>query len=247
LTAPKPKRVLIVPDTHAPWHNRLAWDLMIKVAKDFKPNVIVCLGDLIDLYSVSSYNRNPNRPRNVEYEVEIANSLLRELESLGARERYFIAGNHEWRLERYLTERAPELFNIVKIEELLQLRQHEWNYTPYKGFVRLGKMVFTHDLGKSGRYAVHSAVTDAQHSIVIGHLHRLCYLIEGDVFGQPRLSFCPGWLGDATKADYMHELRAKRDWATGFAVSYWHPDGIHNIVPVPIVHGTAFLNGKVYR
>ena len=43
-------------------------------------------------------------------------------------------------LERYLMQRAPELFNMVRVEELLHLRARGWTFTPYKHHLRIGKL-----------------------------------------------------------------------------------------------------------
>ena len=42
--------VLIVPDTHRPFHNKRAWGLMLKVAEPLKPKHIVIIGDFADFY-----------------------------------------------------------------------------------------------------------------------------------------------------------------------------------------------------
>ena len=53
--------LLIVPDVHVPYHDKRAWELMLAVGKDLKPQVLVSLGDMMDFYSVSSHSKNPNR------------------------------------------------------------------------------------------------------------------------------------------------------------------------------------------
>ena len=45
-----------------------------------------------------------------------------------------------------------------------------------------------------------------------------------------------GWLGDPDKADYMHAIKAKRDWATGFGVGIMdEKTGITHLQPVPVI------------
>jgi predicted phosphodiesterase len=243
----KLKKVLIIPDSHIPYHCKRSVGLLYKVARDFKPDVIITLGDYADFYAVSSHSKDPRRALNLEFEVEAVNEELDKLDSLGAKEKIFIAGNHEDRLERYLMDKAPELFNIVKIPELFKLRQRGWKYVPYKNDYQIGKLNLTHDCGSAGRNAVFNAASVYQHNIAIGHTHRLCYSIEGNAKGVAHVSASFGWLGDARKADYMHKVKANRDWALGFGIGYLNPSsGTVYINPVPIVQYTCVVEGKLY-
>ena len=55
------KRILIIPDVHAPYHDKKAWALVMKVAHAFKWDKVVCLGDFFDCYAISSYRKDPRR------------------------------------------------------------------------------------------------------------------------------------------------------------------------------------------
>ena len=111
----KLEKILLWPDTHIPYHDKKAVDLILKVAKKWKPDTIVLGGDFIDNYSVSSHDRDPNRSLKLDIEVEETIKYLKIIKELKAKKNIFIAGNHEWRLERYLMSVAPELNNIVSI------------------------------------------------------------------------------------------------------------------------------------
>ena len=171
----KLKRVLIVPDTHVPYEDGRAWNLMLQCARDWKPDTIVILGDFGDFYSVSSHDKRPDRVRLLDDEVASINVRLTELDGLNASEKYFIAGNHEDRLERYLTQKAPELFNLVKVRDLFKLDSRGWKYTPYKSSLKLGKVNFTHDCGNAGAQAHMKALATFQHNVVIGHCLPVAY------------------------------------------------------------------------
>ena len=54
-------------------------------------------------------------------------------------------------------------------------------------------------------------------------------------------------VGDAEAADYMHHMKARKDWALGFGIGYLdEKTGLVYIVPVPIVNRTCVLEGKLY-
>lgn len=239
--------MLVVPDSHRPYHDERAWQLMIQVGKFIKPHHIAVIGDLADFYSVSSHSKDPSRIRHLKTELRSVNKGLDELDALGAKNKEFIEGNHCDRLSRYLSEKAPELFGLVDTPQLLRLNERGWNYTPYKSHTKIGKLHLTHDVGNAGRYATFKALDAFQHSVVTGHCHRMQYIVEGNAVGNAMVSAQFGWLGDTNKIDYMHALKVKRDWALGFGVGYIHPKTeIAYLVPVPIVNYTVVVNGVYF-
>ena len=52
---------LLIPDTHRGWHDKRAYSLMIKVAKDLNPDGIYLLGDYADMYDINGHG--PKDPR----------------------------------------------------------------------------------------------------------------------------------------------------------------------------------------
>lgn len=240
------QKILFVPDSHHPYHDKRAWKLMLKAAQAFKPDIINIQGDFADFYAVSSHSKDPNRKDNLEFEVSAVLEALDQLDALKAKRKIFVSGNHEDRLERYLMDKAPELFNIVKISKLFELKQRGWEYVPYKSDTRIGKLYSTHDTGCAGRRAVFSNLDTYHHNVVGGHTHRLAYIVEGNATGAAHVSATFGWLGDSKQTDYMFRIKSARDWALGFGVGYLAEDGTVYLVPVPIVNYSVCLEGKVY-
>lgn len=240
--------VLIVPDCHAPFHSVDGWELMLDVARDLKPERIVVMGDFLDCYSVSRHSKDPARQSNLDGEIAVARGLLDELDALGATEKDFLEGNHEFRLVRYMEERAPELHGLLEIPKLLRLEERGWRWTPYRQDIRHGKMHYVHDVGYAGRYAVHRTLDAFQHSVASVHTHRMAVVYEGNSTGESKVSAQFGWLGDVDQVDYMHRARAKKDWALGFGIGYEDRKTGHCFLqPVPIVQGRCVVNGKLWK
>jgi predicted phosphodiesterase len=242
------ERILIVPDTHAPYHDERAWRLMLRVARTFKPQTIVHQGDFADFYAVSSHSKDPGRAKTLKDELKVVKKLRGQLDRLGAKRKVFIEGNHEDRLRRYLEDKAPELFDLFDTDSLLQLSENGWEFVPYKQHTQIGKLRLTHDTGNSGKYTTTRALEAFQHSVVIGHHHQIQYQVEGDATGKYRVGAQFGWLGDVKQVDYMQRIKALRSWALGFGVGY--RDEKTNLVyltPVPIVNYTACVEGRIYR
>ena len=205
------------------------------------------IGDLADFYSVSSHSKNPLRVRQLSEEVAAVNAALTELDKLGASDKVFIAGNHCDRLQRYLQDRAPELFETVNLEELFMFDDRGWEYVPYKEYTRRGALFLTHDCGSAGRYAVYRCLEMFNHSVVTGHTHRMAYIVEGDATGKARVSASFGWLGDVNQVDYMQKASARKNWALGFGVGYLNTEtGVTYLAPVPIVNYSCVVEGKLY-
>lgn len=240
------ERILFVPDTHCPYHDHKAWKLMMNAATAFKPDTIVVQGDLADFYAVSNYSKDPARAGRLDVEVAECNTLLDELDSLGAGKKIFIGGNHEDRLERYLKDKAPELFAFVDVSRLFHLSDRGWEYVPYKSSTKIGKLNITHDVGSAGRYNAFRALDIFQHPVATGHTHRMSYVVEGNATGESAVSAQFGWLGDFSKVDYMHRVKALREWALGFGIGYFNPKSDYvYLVPVPIVGYTCILEGNL--
>jgi len=243
----KLEKILLIPDSHFPYEDKKAFELMLKVAKSFKPDHSIILGDFIDCYSVSSHSKHPNRALKLKDEVEATREALDRVKAIGAKNNVFVSGNHEDRLERYLMDRAPELFDFISTPHILELKEKGFKYIPYKQSYKLGKLNVTHDTGVAGRYAHYKSMDAFQHNIVIGHTHRLGYAVEGNAQGERHVTAMFGWLGDVEQIDYMHRVKAIKDWSLGFGIGYLEPKtGTVYLVPIPIVNYTCVVEGKLY-
>lgn len=239
------KKVLVIPDTHAPYHDERAWRLMLQVARVLGVDIIIVLGDFFDCYCVSDHRKDAARERDLKKELATGFKMLRELESLGASELVFIEGNHEWRLPRYLDDVAPQLKQWVM--EKWDAEFSKWKYIEYMDGTKLGRINYTHDLGKSGAGAVLDALVSYGDNAVIGHVHGMEYRVRGDANGIPHVGASFGWLGDREKIDYKHQMKARREWILGFGWGHMRPDGVTYLAPIPMVDYTCVVDGKYFE
>lgn len=240
--------ILIIPDTHVPFEDKKAFDLMLKVGKFLQPKHIVIIGDFGDFYAVSSHSKNPKRANELPEEILAANKRLDQLDALGATNKLYVEGNHEDRLRRYLQDKAPELFGTVNVKQLFQLKHRGWQHIPYQKHGRIGKLYVTHDTGTSGRYSTFKAIDTYQHSVAIGHSHRMQYIVEGNAVGEFKLGAQFGWLGDRNQVDYMQVAKINSSCALGFGVGFLDPKtGIVYLQPIPIINYSCVVNGKLFK
>lgn len=167
-------RILVIPDTHAPFHSEKAWQVALAAAGELKPHVIVVIGDFVDCYSISRYPKSAARKTSLKAELDVARPMLRELAKLAPRHIY-CEGNHEWRLERFVNERAPELFGLIGIREFLLDPTDCWSWVPYQSWTSIGKMSFSHDVGRSGVNAGRQTLQEFGGNICFGHCLPLTY------------------------------------------------------------------------
>lgn len=241
------QRLLIIPDTHRPYHNEKAWQLMLKAARHLKPHVVVVLGDFADCYTISAHDKNPTRSETFEDEVTDVNKGLDEIEaSTPIATRYFVAGNHEHRLERFLQTNAPPLFSMLTIPKLLRLKERGWHYTPYQRALKLGRLHITHDEGTAGPQAHERARASFEGNVTIGHTHRMALSYRGNAKGRSHVGAMFGWLGDIEQIDYLHRVRAQQ-WQLGFGVGYMQHSGTVHLQAVPIIEGSCVVAGKLIR
>lgn len=241
------RRLLFVPDVHRPYHDARAWRLMLRAAETFEPDHVITLGDFFDCAPVSAHSKDVSRLKRFSAEVEDAKTGLRELKALGAKRYDFVEGNHEFRLPRYLLDKAPELSDLLTIPELLGLKDAGWNYVPYRSHLKIGHLHVTHEVGAAGAKAHQQARESFEGNVVIGHTHRMGLHYSGNARGKARVGAMFGWLGDAKKCDYMHQIQANRAWQLGFGVGYMEPNGVVHLQAVPIINYQCVLEGRLVQ
>lgn len=220
---------------------------MLRVAQHIKPKHIAILGDFADGETLSAHGKTEPGKLDFADELEAVNSCLDQLDRLGASNKIYVCGNHEFRLDRYLMEHAPTMFRSMQWPVLLGLHKRGWKWTPYRKSTRIGKLHLTHDTGTAGINAHRTSAVAFGGSTVIGHTHRMSYEVRGRFDGTPYLAAMLGWLGDSdSAASYMHEAKAS-DWVHGFGIFYMEPQsGIVHLQPVPIVNGRCVVNGNLF-
>jgi hypothetical protein len=120
------KRYFFLPDIHSPFEDKRYWALVLKVLADWKPYGIVILGDFMDCYTLSFHSKDPGRMAKTAFDEEVddAKHKIWQLNQFGAKDKRFVCGNHEYRLIRYIEEKAPYLYKGNYILDFLK----ELNY-----------------------------------------------------------------------------------------------------------------------
>lgn len=249
----KQTKFLFIPDTHAPYHDKKAFDLMLQVAKDFKPDTIVVLGDFVDCADASSHAINEICAMSLDQEIESASELLEKVEALKPKKKIYLEGNHEERLPRLIRQNNPAIRSLatkLNINSLLGLTKRGWEFFEYRDHVKIGNRFYaTHDFGSSGKGAVLQAGSVYGSNVIFGHTHRLSAAYDGDIEHGTRVAINSGFLMDKKYVKYLGKVQTK-DWQLGFSVGILDEHGYLYAQPVPIIekNGSYFTNfwGKSY-
>lgn len=190
------KRTVVIGDSHTQpkyGNNRATW--IGKCIADLKPDEVIHMGDLADMISLCSYDKNSKKALGRSYADDIASAidfndrLWHEVKKSKKRlpKRVILEGNHEERITRTINTN-PELEGAVSFDDL----QYDKYYdevvrydagTPgiyisdgiaYSHFFSSGVM------GKAigGEHLAHSLLTKKFISCTVGHDHRLDYCIR---------------------------------------------------------------------
>lgn len=111
-------KVFCVPDLHLPFVSAPALAKVIKLIKAHKPDAVVQLGDLLDMYAFSKFPRSQNvaTPRQeLRKGIVQARKFWSDVRAAAPKARcYQLLGNHDARLSKRIYEKFPEVESLVK-------------------------------------------------------------------------------------------------------------------------------------
>lgn len=244
----KVSRIVVVSDLHVPYHDVRAWECVLETIRQTKPEIVVIIGDFCDAYAVSSHPKSLDRKADFAGEIRAVNvELDRLMKASGSARMVYCAGNHEDRIERYLQSKAPELagFAGMRSDGLLRIKERGIEWVPYRRHIKIGNCSFTHDVGRCGVSCARQSLIDFGGNLVIGHSHRGGISCQGEGKGSSHFCLNVGWLGDVEGVDYIHQIRAKRDWQCGFGIVDQDESGYSWANFIPIIDGKCIVDGKV--
>lgn len=233
--------IIALPDSHWPWADLKASTLALKVVKAVKPETIVFLGDWLDCNSLSFFSKHPDKLDRLKQEVAIGAAELKKYRG-HSDEVVFCEGNHCERLQRYIAAKAPELYGLVNMRELLGLTAKEW--VPYRKVRRIGKVGFSHDFSYAGGHAALSSLKAYGSNCVFGHTHRAALVYDGSIHEETRFALNCGWLGSLKDIDYLHAAQT-RDWQHGIGLIRQDNAGNSWAQFLPFIKNSCVVDGKV--
>jgi hypothetical protein len=116
--AEAPRLYVVEGDHQAPYFDPALDAAATAMVADLQPERHVFLGDLMDFPTISRHADHPAAMANVKECLEAGYGILRRrAEAAPNAERFFLKGNHDWRLESELLLRAERMANITPVGE----------------------------------------------------------------------------------------------------------------------------------
>ncbi len=131
--AHKSRTMLAFGDVHIPHAETQALEVFCKTAEYIQPDLIVCLGDLLDCGQFSTHPPTYGMPEtDYAQDLKKANDLLDRLQKV-CRRLVVVEGNHEYRLDRWAASTAEGRGAYSMLAPRLQLSKGRKNfsYIPY--------------------------------------------------------------------------------------------------------------------
>lgn len=241
---PRSEKHVFLGDMQIPFHDALTVDLTIRFVTDWQPDHIWLLGDIIDFYQISRFNKDPRRLNDLQKDIDAAIGVLERIRGdCPSAAIHFIGGNHEYRMQRFKMENAgTHSLRALEIDNLLELKSLDIDYTPYDDGVDYKGFYICHGILVSK----HSGWTAKAHYErfggcgMCGHSHR------GGSHLVTKRGDTEGWWENFCLCDLNPEYVQSPNWQQGFSIGYFMDDRFH-ITQVPIIGYKFIVEGELYH
>jgi len=240
-----------LPDVHIPFHHQRLLRFWLDFVERTKPDGVDILGDLIDCYTISRFDKNPARRHTLRQEIEQARLFLAMLwQRVPDAEIRYSEGNHEDRLRKYLWRKANDLADLegLTIPELLHLDELNISWHTGRFPYRVGDVIYQHGnrIRKSAGHTAEAISQEAEHTVICGHSHRQGFIPHVTRRGY-RAGYEGGCLCDADQIDYLDSVP---NWQLGWPVVHFFPTpdedlGHHSVEFVRVVDDSIIYRDEI--
>lgn len=258
-----------------PFHDEQAMAAAMSIVADLQPDVIVNLGDLIDLPEFSRHMQEPSFAFTTQASIDRAHLWLAEQRASSPNaEIVVLEGNHDRRLEKSIMLNAkaafgiqraclPASFPVLSMPYLMRMDDLNVQYLdgyPANIFWINDNVCAIHGHKvRSGGSTANAVIDDERVSVIFGHIHRieLQHRTRRTRDGaKSNFAACPGCLcrldgavpGFKASTDiYGRPVAACENWQQGIGVVTYQPgDGPFHLEIVPIHEGGAIFRGEQF-
>ena len=220
-------------DQHFPFEDKDLMSLQFAFLKREQPNGIALLGDVIDMYQISRFNKDPERRHCLQSDIDETVGFLRKIRKICPNAKIiYIQGDHALRLRKYLLSTAPELAGLrtLRFEHLLGLK--ELNIT-YAEEYKIGDLFLFHGdiVRKHAGYSAKAMYEKHGVSLIHGHTHR-----DGKYAVRNRSGHFAVW-ENYCQCDLFPEYVDYPNWSQGWSM-------VTVIGKRPYVEQIAVINGS---
>lgn len=258
-----------------PTHDEGAIDIAFAIIKEAKPDLIVMVGDNLDLPEFGKYRLSSAYALTTQASIDRATTLCAQLRSLAPHSRIvWLSGNHEERLVNYVIDNAksafalrkgntPDSWPVLSIPYLCRFDEFGVEFVPgYPAgqfWINQRLRVIHGTKVRSNGSTAHAYLGTEKTSVLYGHIHRREWAerSRSDWDGPKTvMAASPGTLArcdgtvPSTKGGLDLDGRPMtvvEDWQQGIGVvTFAQGDGPFWYEQIPFHGGEAFFRGKLY-
>lgn len=237
-------RAVVLSDIHIPHHDPRALAVALAALADLRPTVIILNGDIVDEAPTGAYPKDPREVGTLADEFAETRAFLAAVRKIAPKAAvHFTMGNHEDRLERYLTRQAPELASLGQLSlcALLDLDKHSVRFVNTGDCVTFGPFEISHGevVRKGSGNSIRGHMQKRGGSMLMGHIHRLGVIMQTDRFGT-HYGVENGCLCGLEPSYIKHP-----DWQQGFT-QIDLANGVVSVRQHHIQNGRLLVDGQLY-
>jgi hypothetical protein len=241
--------VFIIGDLHLPFHDPATLEAIEKCWNHLSPDLEIYNGDIFDLFSISRFDKHPNRAYSLQDEIDVATGWLRKRvkRNKDAR-RIFSEGNHEDRLRSWFWRYGADMRSLrsLTIGGQFDLEDMGFEHVTYRSIVDVLGVQIQHGWRASSSntaYPMNVAklmAQSTQSSGVCGHSHGLNTFRWRDSRGSH--SYREGGCACSLRTPYAP---FPTTWAWGFVTGIVRKGKLH-LTTIPIYDDGFECSGKFY-
>jgi len=234
---PQFEKSIFLSDMHVPFEQHKSLKVVNSFMSWFKPDRIFLMGDIIDFYAVSTFDKDPERITSLQADINTAHKILKGMRASNTKaEITYIEGNHEHRLQKYLWKH-PEISSLdaLSMTNLLHLDELKITYVNQFESIKYHKFLIEHGsvVRQQSAYTARAMLEKRGMSGISGHTHRMGahYLTN--------MSGSYAWFETGCLCDLHPEyVVGQPNWMNGFSIGHFKGKRF-NIEQIPIVDNHA--------
>lgn len=265
--ADKDRLYVCLGDDQAPLVNWPLHEATCEALADIRPDGLIYMGDGPDLGRLSKWAKPGTRwDTDVQEDLNILHRVLAERLGAVGRERWYLQGNHEWRLTKELRAKLHALLGlhraqtdgepaVLSVEHLARLGDLGFTViSDDRGDYPYGTLQLTPDLTISHGWVVRrgagaSARATVEHlegSIIVGHTHRLSVSHLTRWADETEKVYTLGETGTMCDLEGLGYTRFP-DWQPGWLTVHLRADGSHHVEAAVWRNGTLRWRDQQWR
>lgn len=239
-------------DIHFPYEDSRAWALTCGLLPHLDLTGVILGGDIVDFEPISKFVEHPQRKLDLKPQLlDARKQLLRFRKVVGDKPVIYLQGNHEYRMERYIYQRAPELAGIdaLTVPELIKLNKDDLDiqWKDRTVVLTLGHLHVSHgdQIKAGGLSPARSIYQKVGCNMLVGHHHKFDRYMHR-LYGS---SLHGTWV-NGTLASLNPDWTFFPQWHSGFTVVEASKSGLFYVEQIPFFQRgsklCAWIHGKEY-